>query len=603
LDRDAILEAIRMHSVEAAEALVVIQAGLAIEKPLTADSIAGAAVLLGVDPAELWVEQLENVGRVEAFVNALRARGVTFDNEPLTDPEGAIPDEELTAFLSRARAFRCRVLKNGRVAGSGVLVGPSLVLTSWHVIAVDAPGQPQEPPPNLSVLLSDNSQEIAKVPAAFQSECGDEEYQRSGNDAEADSQVAIGIAPRRDVDVLDRHDVALLALARPAAIHLGFVPLAPPAPTPRSRSRVVLVHFPGGQDIGIDFGLTRKIRNVTARWRHDVPTKGGSSGGACFNRELQFIGIHQGEFDAVARFVPLDRFLDPLLDVVKEDTAPTMLWSLDGTIAGPLVVGRDLFFEAISRAGESGSRVRGVRLKRTSIEAGSVGLAFSYDIFEQLLPRKGPSHRLVRVTQDEIVLDLVAEIRRRVRLKGLAIPEPENEPSVALGLAPPETTAKDRAAVLAAAVEATAAANGLVVWFYFDNPTVALSESSRLALEGFIDAALVQPHLRLVIAGFETLPLPGQLFASASPPEGDRSPGLVVEFIGGFRRADILDLLTLASRDMRGEVDIAEVNAAATRALVGLPHFNGLYAAELLATVTERLRLDLEVLRTAGDGG
>ena len=52
----------------------------------------------------------------------------------------------------------------------------------------------------------------------------------------------------------------------------------------------------------------------------------------------------------------------------------------------------------------------------------------------------------------------------------------------------------------------------------------------------------------------------GARVASASPPEGDRSPGLVVEFVGGFRRADILDLLTLASRDLTGDVDIAAMN-------------------------------------------
>jgi len=114
---------------------------------------------------------------------------------------------------------------------------------------------------------------------------------------------------------------------------------------------------------------------------------------------------------------------------------------------------------------------------------------------------------------------------------------------------------------------------------------------------------LVQPHLRLVIAGFETLPLPGQEFGGASPPERDRSPGLVVEFIGGFRHSDLVDLLTDASQDLTGDVDIAAINQAADRALVGLTDFNGLYADEDLATVSDRLRLDLELLRTEGDGG
>jgi hypothetical protein len=589
LDEDAILEAIRTHAVEAADALVAIQMGLGGEKPLTADSIGAAADLLQRDKAELWLEQLVGAGLVLAFVNALQARGVSIDDAALADPDGAILIDELSAFLPKAKAFRCRVLRNGQVAGSGVLVGPSLVLTSWHVIAVKAPGLPQEPAPDLSVLLSDDSKQRAKVPAEFQSECGDAEYDR--------------IAPKQDADVVDRNDVALLAMERPAAAHLGFVPLPGHAPVPRSGSRLVLIHFPEGQDRGIDFGFTRKIRNVTARWRHDVTTKGGSSGGACFNQELQLLGIHQGEFDNTARFVPLDRFLDPVLECVRKDIAPPTLWSLDGTSTGSLVVGRGLFFEAVSKAGEAGNRVRGVRIKRRAIEAGSVGLAYSHEVLEQLLARRGPAHRLVRVTQDEIVPDLVAEIRRRCRLSGLDLPEPENEPGVAPGQAPPETTAKDRGAVLAAAVEAFSAAEGLTIWFFFDNPTITLSESARLSLEGFIDAALVQPHVRLVIAGFETMPLPGLEFATASPPEGDRSPGLVVEYVGGFRRVDIVDLLTLASRDLTGDVDLTAMDEAADRALAGLTDFNGLYADEDLATVSDRLRDELELLRNEGHGG
>ena len=287
---------------------------------------------------------------------------------------------------------------------------------------------------------------------------------------------------------------------------------------------------------------------------------------------------------------------------MKADIAPTTLWSLDETVTGTLVIGRGPFFQAISSAGEAGSRVRGLRIKRRQIEAGSVGLSFSYDMLEKVLARRGPAHRLVRVPQDEVPPDLVADIRHRCRLIGLALREPENEPGVAAGQAPPETTAKDRAAVLAEAVEATAAADDLTIWFFFDNVGAALPEAARLALEGFIDAALVQPHVRLAIAGFETLPLPGLEFATASPPEGDRSPGLVVEYVGGFRRADLLDFLTLASRDLTGDVDLAAMNQAADRALVGLADFNGLYADEDLATVSERLRLDLELLRQAGSG-
>jgi hypothetical protein len=291
---------------------------------------------------------------------------------------------------------------------------------------------------------------------------------------------------------------------------------------------------------------------------------------------------------------------------VEKDAAPPSVWSLDGTVDGPLVVGRTLFFEAVAKAGEPGSRVRGVWIKRTSPAGSSVGLGYSYDILGQLLTRRGPNHRLVRVPQDETVPDLVADIRERARSAGLAVPDPQSEPGVAQGQAPPEATAKDRAAVLVAAIDAIAADEGLVVWFFFDNPTVTVSDSARLAMEGFVAAALVRPHVRLVIAGFETYLLSGEQFDTATPAEGNRLPGLVVEVIGGgFRREDILDVLRLAAEDLapsRPGGNDRDFAYAARRALFGIRPVNGIYADEALEKVTEGLRPDLELLRDPGGG-
>jgi hypothetical protein len=99
---DAILQAIREHAVEAAEALAAIQTGFGDDKPQTAESIAAASDLLNRDEAELWLDELKDRGLVLAFVNALRARGVTIDDVALADPDVAIPIDDLAAFLPRA---------------------------------------------------------------------------------------------------------------------------------------------------------------------------------------------------------------------------------------------------------------------------------------------------------------------------------------------------------------------------------------------------------------------------------------------------------------------------------------------------------------------
>lgn len=584
VDDDAILEAIRNHGTEAGDALAAIQSG---ESPLTVEVVNVLAPRENKDPAVFWLEQLKARGLVRSFVGALLARGVRLNDTVLDDPDSVIQTERLQRFLTQAQAFRCRILKNGRVAGSGVLVGPSLILTSWHVIAVDLPGRPQSPAPQLEVLLADNKTFSIRFPVAFQSECGDAEYENH--------------ASIHDADVADRHDVALLEMVQPAATHLGHVTLASSMPPPKSRSRVVLVHFPDGTKNVIDFGFASKIRHVTSRWRHNVPTAGGSSGGACFDRDLQFLGIHQGQFDSEARFVPAQCFVDSILEHVRNDIAPPTLWSLDGTVTGPLVIGRSSFFGAIAEAGKDDSRVRGVRIKRAVIESNSTGLAFSHDILQQLLARRGSMHRLVRIMLDQIVDDLVADIRRRVRSSGLRMPEPlAAQVGIATGQAPPETAAKERAESLASAIEETAAEAGATVWIFIDNPTVPLTEGARLTIEAFVGAALIKPHLRLVIAGLETLVLPGAEFIGPPGFETDRSPGLVVEFIGEFRRADLLDLLTVASKDLTGAVDMDKIKYAADRALHGLPDVNGVYAPDLLATVAESLRHDLSLIKEGG---
>ncbi len=596
MDDDAILDAIRHRPAEAADALLAIQTGRGTGRPVTSESIAAAAGLLGRDAAELWLDELKERGLVLAFVAAVQARGVAFDDNDLADHDGDVDDDLLEAFLPRAKAFRCRVLKNGSVAGSGVLVGPSLVLTSWHVIAVDAPGRPQEPAPKLEILLSDRHRQAARFPALLAIPCGDDEFRRPGDDV----LLTPAVAPRRDDDVLDRNDVAVLAMTRPAAAHLGFVRLTKPAPAPQSQSRMLLVHYPDGQESPVGQGFSRKIRSVSARWRHDVPTEQGSSGGACFNKELEFLGIHQGKFDTGARFVPVERFIDAVFDEVAKDKAPPSLWSLDGTTTGPLVVGRRLLFEAVAASGEPGSRVRGVWIKRTRIDDRALGLSFSHDILEQLLIRRGPEHRLVRVTQEESVPDLVADIRRRVMAKGLAVPDPPDEPGVAPGAAPSETTAKDRATTLVTAVEHAAAAAGITAWFFFDNPTITISGASRLAFEGFVAAALVQPHVRVMLGGFETFAVAGDQFSTAAPTDSELSPGFVVEYIGGFRRDDLHDLLHLASMDLTGAVDDTGIKRSTKRVLTGSMATNGLYDDDLLPTVSEGLRSDLELLREEG---
>ena len=585
-DDEELAAAVRSHPVEAAAALAAVQ--VAPDPPLTFDSLAAAGKLLRRDVAELLVDELGRRRISDRFAAALEAREV-----PIGPPERPafvdhIDAERFTHFGPRALAFRCRVLVNGEVAGSGCLIGPSLVLTAWHVVAVGPPSRPQEPAPCIRVALADSTQEDAVVPPSFQSLCGDAEFD--------------GTAPASDDDVKDRNDVAVLMMRRPAAAHLGYVGLPATAPTAAAKGALVLVHFPAGKDEGWGFGRLASIPDVTARWQHTITTLEGSSGGACFDRHLELVGLHQGKWAGAGRLVPISRFVDELRPLVAADLAPKSLWSLDGTHTGPLVIGRETFFETIAATGDDG-RVRGLRIKRAGVSVGTTGLAFSYELLTRVLRRREVDHVLVRIPIDDVVPDLVELIHGRVTASGLPAARPPAAPGPDVDDASPERTAAERTRQLAGAVEEAAANARRTVWLFFDSPSVPLTQSARLLLEGFVAAALRQPHLRLVVAGFETVALPGQEFPTPSAALGPGPPGLVVEFLGGFTRRHVLDFLARAHRDLaHSDANRLVLDEIADRLLAPLTPFNGVYPAHDLEHVTTAVRADLFAWWKRGGG-
>jgi hypothetical protein len=586
-DDEELEAAVRGHPLEAAAALAAVQVGP--EPELTFDSLAAAAKLLGRDVTRLLVWELGQRGLSSRFAAALEAREV-----PLGPPERPafvdhIDAEKFTHFSPRAHGFRCRVLVNGKIAGSGCLIGPSLVLTAWHVVAIGPPSGPQEPAPCIRVALPDSTQEDAVVPPFFQSLCGDAEFD--------------GTAPRSDDDVKDRNDVAVLLMRRPAAAHLGYVGLPTTVPRTASKGPLVLVHFPAGEDQGWGFGRLSRIPEVTARWHHTITTLEGSSGGACFDRHLELVGLHQGKWASGGRLVPLSRFIDDLRPLVEADLAPKALWSLDGTHAGPLVIGRETFFETVAATGADNGRVRGLRIKRADVSGGTTGLAFSYDLLARVLQRREADHTLVRIPIDDLVTDLVEVIHSRAAATGLRIADLRPSPGTNLDQGSPERTAGERTRLLAGALEEAAATAGRTVWLFFDTPSVTLTQSARLLLDGCVAAALRQPHLRLVVAGFETVALPGQEFMAPSAAVGPGPPGLVVEFLGGFTRRHVLDFLTRAHRDLaRTDPDPLVLDAVADRVLARLASFNGVYRARDLELVAAAVRDDLFAWWKKGGG-
>ncbi|MEU4196387.1 serine protease [Kribbella sp. NPDC026611] len=588
-DDAELIEIITTCRAVADEALAAIQQDVGVVVNLAAfETVAGVQRSLGLvatDPAELCIRELEARGLLDAFAEALRARGVELDST--AEGSDRVSLEGMQHFVERAKAFRCRIEVDNKFSGSGCLVGPGLVLTAWHVVRRAKPGVVEDPQPRLTVTLADGKTHEAAVPPCYESPCGNDEWDH--------------IAPSQDADVLNRHDVALLTLRRPAARHLGFVRMPATAPPATSRAQLWLLDFPAGVDKGMAKGKTWKIPHVTVRLRHDVKTtEGGSSGGACFNEQFEFFGLHQGKYrhgsvDKSGRFVPASLFLDDLADLIRKDIAPTELWHLDGQ-SDQLVIGRDLFVRSVAEAAKESTRVRGIRVKRLSSDD-KTGLGFSYRILDELLLRYGGQQLPVSVPVGDTVTDLVADLADRVRALGLQVVEPPSPGGVDPLQAAPEAVALGQATRFAVAVNEAAAKLGRTVWFFFEGPVVKMSDAARLQLEGFVAACLTLPRIRVVVAGLETVQLGGLEFGDPEVASGDGPAGLVVDFVGEFTRDDVLNCLARAAAELAPDVGPDQITDQTEIALQGLDHVNQSYGVGQLGTVVERLQPYLAFLR------
>lgn len=576
---EEIATAIEANPFAAAGALAAVQlldrpavaAAAAPRKLLVADALDAIADDLGEPRGEFWVGRIDAKQLLPSFARALAARGVAVDLDADPMDETHVDPETAARFPAEAMSFRCRILRGGTLSGSGVLVGPSTVLTAWHVVAPAAAYEPAAEIADIEVRLSDGHTYGASV-VAF-SPCSECEFGAQ--------------LPNDDDAVADLHDMALLKLDAPAGAALGYARLAG-VPTPFKRSSpMFLVHYPDGVDRGLGSGVTGKITRITSRVGHSVESLQGSSGGGCFDTHCQLIGVHQGKQPSgKGRYVPLERFVDRAREVVTADIAPPSLWSSDDTSDGRLVIGRRSLFQSFAAAAGNG-RVRGIHVKRTDPEDEAGQLEFTYEILQSLVARD-PASRICRVTLGTLIDDIPAEIIRRVADIGLPVSGIAERPGVATGETAPEAVGADRGARAADMVGRAAADAGVRLWLFFDQPSVSFGDEQRSALEGFISRLLRTKHLRVVVAGLEAAAVPGQDYYPGVPMT-DGAAGLMVDYIRGFGRADIVIALKTAASAARRDLGDVKATALADEALAGLPSANGTYAPSLSATVAERL--------------
>lgn len=490
-------------------------------------------------------------------------------------------EEDWIRFVRLVRSTRCRIRLNGQVVGSGSLVGPSTVLTAWHVIRRADALQGVR----IDVDFADGSRIPAVLPARFQSPCGDREL----ND----------LFPQNDNEVVDAHDVALLQLRRPVGASLSRVAVADPDIKLSTNDPMTLVHYPKGEYRGLSSGIFYKLPRLRSRWGHSVRARGGSSGGGCFNNRMVLVGVHQGRAPPGrktpgprGRLVPASRFPAKLREMIAADEAPPQAWSLDGTAHGPLVLGRREFFTAFAAASRPAGRIRGIRVRRVDAEADTTGIPFTYLMLEYLVAR-GVDLRSLRIGFEADIRNFTDEVVRRAAVAGFDLGPIAAAQGVEADQTTLEAAASDRARRAAILLDAAAAKACVRLWVFLEHPSSVFGDSLRVGFEAFVAQALRLDNLRLVVAGYEALTVPGQEFQFADEADREGQPGLLTEFLDGFRRSDVEHLLMTAASNLGVEISDDLVRDLADRVLENRVAKAGVYEPEQAGAVVDALRPEL----------
>lgn len=559
-----------------------------------------------LDASEMVMRLLERHGKVDGFVGFLRARGVDlapseqaavwdavtdlpgFDPDPeMLDSD--FPDDELAKFLPRAKAFRCQILLHDKTvadkpfnAGSGAFVTDRLVMTAGHVIApltaaraARAAGM-EVPVPAVMVRTSDG--EI--YPAQYAWHRPEYPGEHKGELPPPDQREKFC-------------DVALLRVAAPVGVSFGHIDLARRSRGWNGRMRMALVHYPDGARTGFCAGWALRKDPSDIRLPHSIPTEHGSSGGVAFDRQMLFLGLHQGRRKGHGSLVPNDLYADDaeFRACIEADRPPAYIWSLDGTLSGRLVIGRKAFFSAVAAMLEAPQgQLRGIWVKRDDT-ADPTGLGFSLDMLRAFLDRNQPAaarlrHRCVPVASSLGTGDLIEAVRVACALDPVAGPA---EAGDLLDLLAGDA---DRARDLAHRLATMASTRDECLWICFENPTAGLTHDVQIQLEHLMREILLHPSLRLIMTGFETVDHSWlRVFARPDEAQSSPVPGVVVDYVGRFSLADV----EITARQMFSDLGIdaspnrvrAALDFATTEAKTMAP---GIFRPDQLRKVAELLR-------------
>ena len=252
------------------------------------------------------------------------------------------------------RHWTVKILIDGQPSGSGILIGPNLVLTAWHVVRTLFTPQPgggydwdRTAAGRLHAEFDDFLAFVrpggALGPAttarirAHRDWCV--VFSRCHNDE------LLSRLPN-DLTQLDgQWDYAIIRLEKAPGQERRWASLDARAAVPRAESQIVVFQHPAGQPMRLGQGqILKPDQNAAAaiprlRFLHGANTVQGSSGGPCFDSAFMLFGFHQGEWAGASgnggpknRGIPLAGVIEHIKAQIRNlptpDPSVTPIWRL-----------------------------------------------------------------------------------------------------------------------------------------------------------------------------------------------------------------------------------------------------------------------------------